>query len=230
MNITFHNKAFLILKILLVLFLVFVIYGSLYIAPEAQGFVSTSRVIFYHVPMAWVAVLAFLISAVYSILYLKNKNLDHDVHAASAAQLGFLFSVIATVTGSIWAKMEWGSFWNWDPRETSILILLLIYAAYFSLRSAIENDEQRAQLSAVYSILAFVTVPFLVFVVPRVVETLHPENPVFEASPDKKMTPAIRWVFFSSIFAFTLLFLWILKLKIDLEKIKRTLTISGEKE
>lgn len=199
--------------------------GSLYFSQEASGFVSTSRVIFYHVPVAWVAVLAFLVSAVFSILYLRSKNPDHDIWASSSAGLGFLFSILATVTGSMWAKMEWGSFWNWDPRETSILILLLIYAAYFALRSALESKEQKAQLSAVYSILAFVTVPFLIFVVPRILFTLHPENPVFATQASKKMTPAIRLVFFSSLFGFSLLYYWILRIKVELEKLKNRVTM-----
>ncbi len=227
---TQREKFFFVLKILSVIFMAFVIYASLFIAPEASGFVSTSRIIFYHVPMAWIAVLAFLISAIYSILYLKNKRINHDIIAASSAQLGFIFSIAATITGSIWAKVEWGAFWNWDPRETSILILLLIYAAYFSLRSAVEQDERKAQLSAVYSILAFVTVPFLIFVVPRVIETLHPENPVFETNPSKKMTPSIRMVFFASIFAFSMIFIWILKLKIEVEKVRKKISILGEKK
>ena len=223
------DRILVILKTILVLFICFVLYSTLFIAPEAEGFVTTSRVIFYHVPMAWTAVLAFLVSAVYSIRYLKSKNMNHDIYAASSAQLGFVFSIVATVTGSIWAKMEWNSFWNWDPRETSILILLLIYAAYFSLRSAIENDEQRARLSAVYSILAFVTVPFFVFVIPRIITGLHPENPVFETTKEYKMTTSIRLVLFSSILAFSFLYIWILKLKIDLEKLKKKILFSGDK-
>ncbi|GAB4364231.1 MAG: hypothetical protein Kow0042_02660 [Calditrichia bacterium] len=223
-----ENKIFFIIKIITVVLMAFVIYGSLFIAQEAQGFVSTSRIIFYHVPMAWVAVLAFLTSAVFSVRYLMKKDLNEDLKAAFSAQLGFLFSVAATITGSIWAKMEWGSFWNWDPRETSILILLLIYAAYFSLRSAVENEDQKARLSAVYSILAFVTVPFLVFVVPRVIETLHPENPVFETNPSKKMTASIRVIFFLSNLAFSLLYVWMLKLKIEIDKLRKLVLLSGE--
>lgn len=223
-----ENKVFFYFKIATVVLMFFVLYASLFIAPEAGGFLSTSRIIFYHVPMAWVAVLAFLVSAINSILYLKTKNLKYDINSVSSAQLGFIFSIVATVTGSIWAKMEWHSFWNWDPRETSILILLLIYAAYFSLRSAIENEEQRARLSAVYSIIAFVTVPFLVFIVPRVIDTLHPQNPVFETEADKKMTPSIRVVFFASILAFSMIYIWILNLKISLEKISRQIVEWGE--
>jgi heme exporter protein C len=93
----------------------------------------------------------------------------------AAIEQGFLFSILATATGSIFAKVVWGSFWNWDPRETSILILLLIYGAYFALRSAIDDAERREQLAAVYALLAFVTVPLLIFVVPRLAESsLHP--------------------------------------------------------
>lgn len=219
-----ENRILTVMKIFLFFWMIFVIIGSLYFSEEASGFVSTSRVIFYHVPVAWVAVLAFLVSAVFSILYLRSKNLDHDIWASSSAGLGFLFSILATVTGSMWAKMEWGAFWNWDPRETSILILLLIYAAYFALRSALESREQKAQLSAVYSILAFVTVPFLIFVVPRILFTLHPENPIFAAQTSKKMTPAIRVVFFSSLFGFSLLYYWILRIKVELERLKNKLT------
>lgn len=200
-----------------------VMIASLVVSPEATGFVSTSKVVFFHVPIAWNAVLAFLVSAIFSILYLRKKKIDYDIWASSSAGLGFLFSILATVTGSIWAKFEWGSFWNWDPRETSILVLLLIYAAYFALRSAIESKEQKAQLSAVYSILAFVTVPFLIFIVPRILFTLHPENPIFTTQQSQKMTPSIRLVFFSSLFGFTLLFYWLLRVKVELERVKNKL-------
>lgn len=214
------SKLFMGMKIFLFFWMIIVIVGSIYMAPEASGFVSTSRVIFYHVPMAWVAALAFLVSAIFSILYLRKKNLDYDIWASSSAVLGFLFCLLATVTGSIWAKIEWGAFWNWDPRQTSIFILLLIYAAYFALRSSLELREQKAQLSAVYSILAFVTVPFLIFVIPRILFTLHPENPIFTFKSSQKMNPEIRWVFFASLFGFSLLYYWMLRLKVDLEKIK----------
>ena len=216
------------LKIFTLVWMAFVIIAALLVAPEATGFVSTSKVIFFHVPVAWVAVLAFLVSAVYSILYLRRRKMEYDLWSSSSATLGFLFAILATITGSMWAKNEWGSYWNWDPRETSIVILLLIYAAYFALRSAIESPENKAQLSAVYSILAFVTVPFLIFVVPRVIFTLHPQNPIFANEAKQKMTPAIRWVFFSSLFAFSLLYYWILRLKVDVERIKQSLHQTGE--
>ena len=212
-----------ILKIVLFVWLVLVILGAFLYAPVAKGLGEFTRVLYFHVPMAWITVLAFLLSAVYSILYLKNKQIRFDQHAEAANQLGILFAVLATVTGSIWAKMAWGSFWNWDPRETSIFILLLIYAAYFALRSAIEQEDRRAALSAVYSILAFVTVPFFIFIVPRIYEGLHPDvvGEVVKAS-DKKMVmgPKILLVFLSSLGGFTGLFVWMVKMKFDLIKLK----------
>jgi heme exporter protein C len=212
-----------ILKIILFIWIVLVILGAFLYAPTAKGLGEFTRVLFFHVPMAWITVLAFLLSAVYSILYLRNRQLRFDHHAEAANQLGILFAILATVTGSIWAKMAWGSFWNWDPRETSIFILLLIYAAYFALRSAIEQEDRKAALSAVYSILAFVTVPFFIFIVPRIYEGLHPDvvGEVVKAS-DKKlvMGPKILLVFLSSLTGFTALFVWMVKMKFDLIRLK----------
>lgn len=212
-----------ILKLILFIWIVLVILGAFLYAPTAKGLGEFTRVLYFHVPMAWITVVAFLLSAIYSILYLKNKQINLDHHAEAANQLGILFAILATITGSIWAKMAWGSFWNWDPRETSIFILLLIYAAYFALRSAIESEDRRAALSAVYSILAFVTVPFFIFIVPRIYEGLHPDvvKEVVNAPKDEKvMSPKILTVFLSSLAGFTALFFWMVKMKFDLIKLK----------
>jgi|WetSurMetagenome_2_1015567.scaffolds.fasta_scaffold26422_3 heme exporter protein C len=177
------------------------------------------RVIFFHVPMAWLAVLAFFISMIHSINHLRKNDLTYDTKAYSAAGIGFLFSFLATITGSVWAKFQWGSFWNWDPRETSIFILLLIYGAYFALRSAIDNPEQRAKLSSVYAIIAFVTVPFFIFIMPRIVESLHPD-PIINTKGKIHMNSKMLMIFISSLVGFTLLFFWIYNLKIRSEILK----------
>ena len=128
---------------------------------------------------------------------------------------------MATVTGSIWAKKIWQSYWNWDPRQTTMLVLLMIYAAYFLLRSAIENEEQKAKLSAVYSIIAFVTVPFLVFYLPRKYGFLHPDAPATSGSKtDFVMDGRMRAVFLGSLVGFTVLFIWMLRIKVDSVKLK----------
>jgi heme exporter protein C len=188
-------------------------------APLAAGLGEYTRILYFHVPVAWVTVVAFLVGAVFSILYLKKRQIIYDQIAETASQLGLVFCILATVTGSIWAKVSWGSFWNWDPRETSIFILLLIYAAYFALRSAIEQEERKAALASVYSLLAFVTVPFFVFIVPRVYSSLHPD-PLINTQAKINMDGKMLTTFFSSLFGFTILFFWLLMRKIDLIKIK----------
>ncbi|MEE9169325.1 MAG: cytochrome C biogenesis protein, partial [bacterium] len=107
-------------------------------------------------------------------------------------------------------------------------VLLLIYAAYFALRSALDNQEQKMQLSAVYSILAFVTVPFLIFVIPRIIFSLHPENPIMSNDPEMEMTSKIRIVFFASLFGFSLLYFLILRMKVELEFIRNKFASVGE--
>ncbi|MFH1337170.1 MAG: cytochrome c biogenesis protein CcsA, partial [Candidatus Zixiibacteriota bacterium] len=138
-------------KISLLIWMAAVIIAVFLLPPPQAQLGNVSRVFFFHVPMAWVAVLAFLLSLIYSLNYLRKKDLNYDAKARTASRLGLLFTILATVSGSIFAKTSWGSFWNWDPRETSIFILLLIYGAYFALRSAVEMPDRKASLSAVYA-------------------------------------------------------------------------------
>jgi len=181
--------------------------------PSIPALEERARILFFHVPMAWVTVIAFVMTMLYGIKYLRSNNADDDLKSASAAGLGILFCVLATVTGSVWAKFNWGSFWNWDPRETSIFILLLIYGAYFALRSSIDVQEKRARLAAVYAIIAGITVPFFIFVMPRIVASLHPE-PIVNAEGRVHMNATMLTVFLSSLAGFTSLFVWMLQLRI----------------
>ena len=114
-----HIVEPMIYKILLVLWMAVIIVASFFYSEAAVGFPGqTSRILFFHVPQAWIATLAFLLSMIASAVYLKRRTVAADHVALSSAELGFLFCVLATVTGSIFAKATWGSFWNWDPRET----------------------------------------------------------------------------------------------------------------
>jgi len=186
--------------------------------PDIPALGDKARVLYFHVPMSWISVLAFFMSMWYSIRYLKTRDINYDIKSFSSAQLGFLFCILATATGSLWAKFSWGSFWNWDPRQTSIFILLLIYGAYFALRSAIESEDQRAKLSSVYAIIAAVTVPFFVFIMPRIVESLHPD-PIINTQGKINMDSSMLTIFISSLVGFTMFYLWMLNLKIRIEKL-----------
>ena len=140
-----------------------------------------------------------------------------------------LFCILALVTGSLWAKFTWGSFWNWDPRETSIFILLLIYGAYFALRSALGMDEVRARLSAVYVILAGLTVPFFIFIMPRIIGGLHPgsKRDISGATPITQLQMPLNMVFvlFAGIIGFTLLFIWLFNVRIRALRIEHQFLI-----
>jgi heme exporter protein C len=170
-------------KLLIGLWMAGVVVAMFLVVPQYAGLGDAGRIIIMHVPTAWVTSVAFAVSAVYSVLYLRRRRSNDDAFAVAAAEVGFVFCILATVTGSIFAQVVWGVFWNWDPRETSILVLLLIYAAYFALRSAIDDVERRRRLSAVYNLFAAVTMPFLLFVAPRIAESsLHPNCAFIQGS------------------------------------------------
>ncbi|MEG8990487.1 cytochrome c biogenesis protein CcsA [Ignavibacteria bacterium 4148-Me] len=222
-----NKKNKMVWKITLFVLMTFVIIAGItfpivpqpqhwYEFPNIPGLEEKAKIIFFHVPTAWISVIAFLMAMIYGIKYLRNKNLDEDAKSASALQLGMVFCILATVTGSIWAKFTWGAFWHWDPRETSIFILLLIYGSLLALRSAVENEDKRARLSAVYSIIAFLTVPFFIFIMPRIMTGLHPGSANDDnAGPivDFKMNFNMMMVFYLSLIAFTILYWWIWKIR-----------------
>ena len=159
----------------------FVCYGAFFIAKGAQNFGATgdsARIVFFHVPSAILSSVAYMVATYYALQYLrKTSDLDNDAKSAIAIEIGFLFCILATVTGSIFSGAVWGSYWNWDPRQTSIIVMLLVYASYLVLRGAVtDNTSKRARLSAVYVLVSIVPALFLIWVVPRIpaLQTLHP--------------------------------------------------------
>lgn len=184
-----------------------------------------ARNLYFHVPMSWVAMLAYVVAMVFGFRYLKTRDISYDIKSSAAAALGTLFTILATVTGAIWAKFNWGEFWNWDPRQTSIFILLMMYGAYFALRQAIDNDERRGRLSAVYVIFAVVPAVFLMFIMPRILDGLHPgsgndNNAGPLLSANKEDLNIIKQVIFSLAFGgFTMLFFWILSLQVRIKQL-----------
>lgn len=187
------------------------IWGAFAWAPPASGFknVVSSRILFFHVPMAWGSFVAFVAAGAWSLLFLvRGRRRDHDLAAAVAVELGLVFCLLATLSGAIWSRLEWGAFWNWDPRQTSIVLALVFYAAYLALRGAVDDAETRRRLSAAYATLGLVVAPFLFFVLPRLTFSLHPQ-PVVNAEGDVAMDPRILVVLVTSSTGFTALFFWV---------------------
>lgn len=194
--------------------------GFLY-APLAKKLEEHTRIIYFHIPAAWVSVVAFGVAGLYGARYLWRRRPLDDLRSAAAARLGLVFCLLATVTGMLFAKAMWGEYWNWDPRQVSIFFLILVYGAYLTLRAAVDDPERRARLAAVYALLAFVTVPFLMFVLPRLSDfTLHPD-PIVNQSGKLEMHPRMFGTFLSATGAFTLLFFWMWWLDVRAESAVR---------
>jgi heme exporter protein C len=201
-----------VLKLLLLPYMAAIIIGAFLWPAPAEGFIGeSSRIVFFHVPCAWTSALAFLVAAGFSAAYLARRNPRHDDVAAGAIRLGLLYAVLALLTGSLFAKIMWGSYWNWDPRESSFLLLIFLYAACLFLRAAVEDPERRARMSAAYSLFAAVLMPFLFFVAPRITASLHPQTVI---NPQGKilMDGPTKAVFFGAAIGFSALFLWMLSL------------------
>ncbi len=211
-----------ILKLLLLPYMAAVVAAAFLWPAPAQGFIGeSSRIVFFHVPCAWTATLAFLVAAGYSLAYLLRRNPWHDDVAAAAVRVGLLFGILTLVTGSLFANIMWGSWWNWDPRESSYLLLVFLYAAYLFLRVAVDDPERRRRIAAAYAVFAAILMPFLVFVAPRVTASLHPQTVI---NPQGKilMDGPTKGVFFGALLAFSGLFLWILSLDARAARLART--------
>ncbi len=150
-------------------------------------------------------------AAVYSALYLARRDPRSDDVASAAVRLGLLFAVLTLVTGSIFSRIMWGAYWNWDPRQSSYLLLVFLYGAYLFLRAAVDDPERRARLSAAYALFAAILMPFLVFIAPRITQSLHPQTVINKEGKILMDTPT-RVVFFAGLVGFGALFFWMLSL------------------
>ena len=201
----------LALYIILVAAMPMVFWMALVWVPPAMGLGDASRILYFHVPVAWSSVLAFLAAGYYSIRYLANEDYRYELYAWNAAYTGLVYSILTVITGSIWAHLSWNTWWNWDPRETSAVILLLIYIAYISLYSSLSERPGRGKISAVYLIIAAVVMPFFVFIIPRIYRSLHPDM-MFGTENKFDMEPSMRVTLFTSMAVFTLLYFFIINL------------------
>jgi heme exporter protein C len=155
-----------------------------------------------------------VVSGVLSILFLLDKKRRFrmlDRKSYNSAAVGLAFAVLTVITGSIWAKLSWGSFWNWDPRETSILFVLLIYIAYFSLQAALAGNSNSGKIGSVYLIVAMTTLPFFMFLAPRVMQSLHPDT-IINVNRTIYMDDRMRLTLVAGMVSFTILYGYLLNI------------------
>ncbi|MDX1903508.1 MAG: cytochrome c biogenesis protein [Thermonemataceae bacterium] len=187
----------------------------------------TARNLYFHVPMWFGMVFVLTISLVHSILYLRKNQEKNDIFAVSAAEVGILYGTLGLLTGMLWGRFTWGDFLPRDVKIYGAAVALLMYLAYFILRSAIENKEQAARISAVYNIFAYAVYIPLIFIMPRLYDSVHPGNggnPGFNAYDlDGKM----RLVFYPAVMGFVGLALWLTTLR---KRIKLLESLSQETE
>jgi len=208
-------------KILAVICLMYVIImGFLSDVPNLPILEESIRNLYFHVPMWFSMIIIFSFSVVFSIKYLSKPNTLNDIYAVETANTGIFMGILGITTGMQWALVTWGSWWVNDPKLNGAAISLLIYLAYFVLRNSIEDVEKRARISAVYNIFAFAALIPLLFILPRLTDSLHPGNGGNPGFNKYDLDNNMRIVFYPAVIGWTLLGLWLASLRVRTRKLK----------
>jgi heme exporter protein C len=204
--LTKKTKLLLLFDILCLILVPAALVFILFFTPTERVMGPVQKVFYFHISAAWAGMLSFLISAGAGAFYLSKRKLNWDWLSLSAIEVGVVFGLIAILSGMIWARPIWNTWWVWDPRLTTTAIMELIYFSYFILRSSLDTPETRARLGAVYAIVSAVTVPLTFFSI-RLFRTIHPVVIAAGGSGSNafSMTPRMRMALFSSLVTFTLL-------------------------
>jgi len=181
-------------------------------APRERVMGDVQRIFYFHMPLAWNGFLAFAMTFISGIAYLRTRQLKYDLWAAASAEIGLLFITLALLTGSLWARSAWGTYWTWEPRLTTAAVLWLMYAFYLILRGYIENREKMRLIAAAYGIVSFINVP-IVFMSIRWWRTLHP---VLIEPTGLKMEAPMVLTLLVALAAFTMFYLLLLAQRVQL--------------
>lgn len=200
------GSRYTIIRTVIVVWMTVVLLGAFLVdIPRIEILEHTARNLYFHVPMWFTMMSMVLVSAVYSVKHLKSGTMVTDIRALESARVAFLFGLMGLLTGILWSKFTWYQgtdvWWNSDPRQSMVAVEILIYGAYFFLRSTIDDPEKRGRIAAVYNLIAAVTVPFLLYVLPRRMASLHPGaegNPAFSDIT----APIMRAVFYPAVIGF----------------------------
>lgn len=174
---------------------------------------ETIRNVYFHVPMWFTMLILYLISVIYSIKYLKSGKEKHDLVAVEAVNTGIVFCSMGLLTGMLWANFTWGEPWTNDPQLNGAAIATLMYLAYLVLRNALEEEQKRAKISAIYNIFAFPVMFVLLYILPKMTDSLHPGSGGNGTFGDLDMNNQMRPVFYSAVIGWILIGVWIATLR-----------------
>ena len=204
-----------------------VLAGFLLEIPRINILEHTARNLYFHVPMWFTLMAASVVSAYHSVRYLGSQEILRDVRAAAAARVGIVFGVLGMATGIFWSRFTWyvgADIWrNFDPKQSMAAVQLLIFGGYFVLGSSLDEPRTRARVSAVYNLFAFTTMPFLLYVLPRQMESLHPGGEGSPAFSQTDLAPIMRLVFYPAVLGFIALFWWIYTQRVRARLVERRL-------
>jgi heme exporter protein C len=199
------------LALLIVTYAIFFVAGPLAVQGDA------ARILYFHVPIAWIAFLAFGIVFVASVAYLRTGNPRWDHLGRASAEIGVIFTTLVLITGSIWGYPIWGTWWSWDPKLTTTLIMWFMYLAYLMVRSYAE-PPRGPRFAAVVGIVAVVDVP-IVYLSSYWWRTLHPA-PAIGPLAEQQPSATIVWILLLSLLAFTILFAFLVRVRTEIETLQ----------
>ncbi|MGX5689326.1 cytochrome c biogenesis protein CcsA [Arcticibacter tournemirensis] len=203
-----------------VLVLYSIIAGFLAEVPHLAILHESIRNLYFHVPMWFTMIILYLISVIYSIKYLASGNENHDLWAVECVNTGIIFSFLGLATGMVWGNFTWGSPWPNDPKMNSAAIATLMYLAFLVLRNSLEEEQKRARISAVYNIFAFPVMIVLLFILPRMTDSLHPGNGGNPGFGSYDLDSNMRPVFYAACLGWILIGVWIATIRFRIRKLE----------
>lgn len=212
------------LKALTIILLLYTLIAGLLIEVPRQVILYESiRNLYFHVPMWFSMIFLFLLSTIYSIKNLSSNSLVSDRKAFTFVQVGIVFGILGTLTGSIWAKFTWGAWWTNDVKLNGSAITMLIYFAYIILRNSMDDEQKRARIASVYNIFAFVMLIVFIGILPRMTDSLHPGNGGNPGFNNYDLDNNMKLVFYPAVLGWILLGLWISQVRFRIETLKEKL-------
>ena len=210
-----------ILKTICVILLVYTVSaGILFDVPRLPILNETIRVLYFHVPMWFTMIFLLFLSSMNAYKFISSGDLSYDLKSYNYANIGVFFGVLGIISGMIWAKYTWGTYWTNDPKLNGSAVGLLIYFSYFVLRNSVEDESKKGKISSVYNILAFSMLIPLIFILPRLTDSLHPGNGGNPGFNVYDLNSQLRMVFYPAVIGFILLGIWIADLRLRILKLK----------